>query len=113
MADEASSTNHVPSPGNDLYPEFPAMRAPHLEYVYRLVAKMHPTNRYEILQPQGVGISRSIGHIHSGSVKGPKISGTVVENSGADWAERLHADHVSRSISLVQYTSQTSAPSGK
>lgn len=103
MAEPTLSTDHTPSPGNDLYPDFPPMRAPHLEYVYRLVAKMHRTAGYEILQPQGVGVSRSIGHIQSGSVKGPKISGVVVENSGADWAERLHADHVSPFITIMQF----------
>ncbi|KAF4457846.1 hypothetical protein FALBO_15119 [Fusarium albosuccineum] len=44
------------SPGNELYPEIPPMRAPSLEFVYRLVAKMHPTDDYEIENIQGTGI---------------------------------------------------------
>ncbi|KAF5537527.1 hypothetical protein FMEXI_9849 [Fusarium mexicanum] len=80
-----------PSPGNQLYPDMPAMRAPGLEFVYRLVAKMHPTNGYDIENVQGTGITRSIAGIESGTVKGPGIEGTLVENSGADWAEQVHS----------------------
>lgn len=87
--------SHRPSPGNDLYPDLPPMRAPHLEYVYRLVAQMHPVDHYEISNIQGTGISRSIGHIQKGTVKGPRINGVVVENSGADWAQRIHVKNVS------------------
>ncbi|KAJ4249787.1 hypothetical protein NW762_012129 [Fusarium torreyae] len=84
-----------PSPGNQMYPDMPAMRAPSLEFVYRLVAKMHPTDGYDIENIQGTGVTRSIGHIQSGTVKGPGIEGIVVENSGADWAERVHSEKVS------------------
>ncbi|QGI99130.1 hypothetical protein CEK26_012199 [Fusarium fujikuroi] len=83
-----------PSPGNQLYPDMPAMRAPGLEFVYRLVAKMHPTNGYDIENIQGTGITRSIAGIESGTVKGPGIEGTLVENSGADWAEQVHSKKV-------------------
>lgn len=82
------------SPGNKLYPEVPRMRSPHLEFVYRLVAQMHPTDGYDIENVQGTGVSRSIGHIQSGTVRGPGINGIVVENSGADWAERVHSKKV-------------------
>ncbi|KAG4253732.1 hypothetical protein FPRO03_07692 [Fusarium proliferatum] len=84
-----------PSPGNQLYPDMPAMRAPGLEFVYRLVAKVHPTNGYDIENIQGTGITRSIAGIESGTVKGPGIEGTLVENSGADWAEQVHSKKVS------------------
>jgi hypothetical protein len=83
------------SPGNALYPEVPAMRAPCLEFVYRLVAKMHPTDGYDISNVMGTGVSRSIGHIQSGTVKGREIEGIGVENSGADWAEQIHSKKVS------------------
>ncbi|KAF4964246.1 hypothetical protein FSARC_7800 [Fusarium sarcochroum] len=83
-----------PSPGNQMYPKMPAMRAPSLEFVYRLVAKMHPTDDYDIENIQGTGVTRSIAHIQSGTVKGPNIEGIVVENSGADWAERVHSEKV-------------------
>ncbi|KAM0414736.1 hypothetical protein ACHAPT_013427 [Fusarium lateritium] len=82
------------SPGNELYPEVPPMRAPSFEFVYRLVAKMHPTDGYDIENIQGTGVSRSIGHIQSGTVRGPGIEGVVVENSGADWAERIHSEKI-------------------
>lgn len=70
------------------------MRAPHLEFVYRLVAKMHPTDKYEMENIQGTGVTRSVGHIQSGTVKGPGINGVVIENSGADWAQRIHSKKV-------------------
>ncbi|KAF4442957.1 Outer membrane protein, beta-barrel [Fusarium austroafricanum] len=80
-----------PSPGNALYPDMPSMRAPGLEFVYRLVAKMHPTNGYDLENIQGTGVTRSIAHIKSGTVKGPGIEGIVVEDSSADWAEQIHS----------------------
>jgi hypothetical protein len=83
------------SPGNVLYPEVPSMKAPSLEFVYRLVAKMHPTDGYDISNVMGTGVSRSIGHIQSGTVKGPGIEGIVMENSGADWAQQIHSKKVS------------------
>ncbi|KAF5694101.1 hypothetical protein FDENT_1405 [Fusarium denticulatum] len=92
-----------PSPGNQLYPDMPAMRAPGLEFVYRLVAKMHPTNGYDIENIQGTGITRSIAGIESGTVKGPGIEGTLVENSGADWAEQVHSKKVGASITYTRH----------
>ncbi|KAG4281738.1 hypothetical protein FPRO06_10642 [Fusarium proliferatum] len=56
---------------------------------------MHPTNGYDIENIQGTGITRSIAGIESGTVKGPGIEGTLVENSGADWAEQVHSKKVS------------------
>ncbi|KAH7137427.1 hypothetical protein B0J13DRAFT_78017 [Dactylonectria estremocensis] len=82
------------SPGNKLFPEVPQMRSPNLEFVYRLVAQMHPTDGYDIENVQGTGVTRSIGHIQSGTVRGPSINGVVVENSGADWAERVHSKKI-------------------
>ena len=90
-ASMASENAPRASPGNELFPELPPMRAPHLEYVYRLVADMDPNNRYQIESIQGTGISRAVMHIKTGVVRGPKINGIVVENSGADWAERIHS----------------------
>ena len=92
MASEKASTA---SPGNELFPELPPMRAPFLEYVYRLVANMDPNNMYQIEKMQGNGISRAVMHIKDGAVRGPKVNGVVVENSGADWAERIHSEKVS------------------
>ncbi|KAG5802391.1 hypothetical protein H9Q71_013024 [Fusarium xylarioides] len=95
-----------PSPGNQLYPDLPAMRAPGLEFVYRLVAKMHPTNGYDIENIQGTGITRSIAGIESGTVKGPGIEGTLVENSGADWAEQVHSKKIYYKLD-ARYTIKT------
>lgn len=89
------------SPGNAFVPEIAPMRRPNLEFVYRLVAKMHPTDRYELPNQQGTGISRSIAHIQSGYVKGPEVNGIVVENSGADWAQRIHSKQVSEARSRL------------
>ena len=72
------------------------MRAPCQEFVYRLVADMHPTKEYDIDNIQGTGVTRSVSHIKGGTVKGPGIEGIVVEDSGADWAERIHSNRVSR-----------------
>ena len=97
------------SPGNALYPEVPSMKAPSLEFVYRLVAKMHPTDGYDISNVMGTGVSRSIGHIQSGTVKGPGIEGIVMENSGADWAQQIHSKKVSslHSNSTTRYQTCT------
>ncbi|KAF5675083.1 hypothetical protein FCIRC_7556 [Fusarium circinatum] len=95
-----------PSPGNQLYPDMPAMRAPGLEFVYRLVAKMHPTNGYDIENIQGTGITRSIAGIESGTVRGPGIEGTLVENSGADWAEQVHSKKIYYKLD-ARYTIKT------
>jgi len=93
---------HTPSPGNALYPDLPPMRAPHLDFVYRLVAEMHPTSKYLIPNIQGTGISRNVLHIKSGTVKGPRINGVVVENSGADWAKRVHSKKASTTLKTVR-----------
>lgn len=93
----------IDSPGNGLFPEVPPMKAPSLEFVYRLVAKMHPTDEYDIDNVQGTGVTRSISHIQSGVVRGPGIEGIVVENSGADWAERVHSKKVRFPLSLEDF----------
>ncbi|EWY82536.1 hypothetical protein FOYG_14624 [Fusarium oxysporum NRRL 32931] len=95
-----------PSPGNQFCPDMPAMRAPGLEFVYRLVAKMHPTNGYDIENIQGTGVTRSIAGIESGTVKGPGIEGTLVENSGADWAEQVHSKKIYYKLD-ARYTIKT------
>lgn len=73
-----------------------------MEFVYRLVANMDPANDYDIADIQGTGVTRSVAHIKSGTVKGPGIEGIVVENSGADWAERVHSQKVSSSILIEE-----------
>lgn len=73
-----------------------------MEFVYRLVAKMDPANDYDIADIQGTGVTRSVAHIQSGNVQGPGIEGIVVENSGADWAERVHSQKVSLSVLIEE-----------
>jgi hypothetical protein len=43
---------HTPSPGNAFSPLIPPMRAPHMEFVYRLQAKMGPV-RYSMAKLHG------------------------------------------------------------
>ncbi|KAH7369571.1 hypothetical protein BKA65DRAFT_470827 [Rhexocercosporidium sp. MPI-PUGE-AT-0058] len=85
-----------PSPGNVLFPEIPPMRAPYLEYVYRLQAVMEsgPRAGYDIKKPYGGSTTRSVMNVVGGLVKGPGINGIVVPSSGADWAEELYCDKV-------------------
>jgi hypothetical protein len=82
------------SPGNDLYPDIPPMRAPHMEFVYRMVAEMHPTQTYKVKNVHNTNITRQVMHIAGGTVKGPKINGTLVQDSGADWAQRMDSPKV-------------------
>lgn len=89
-----ADSKHTASPGNEYYPEMKPMRAPHLEFVYRLVASMHPTDKYVMSNIQGTGISRAVAHIQDGTVQGPRIKGIVVKNSGADWAQQVHSKKV-------------------
>ncbi|RKL42500.1 hypothetical protein BFJ72_g4879 [Fusarium proliferatum] len=67
---------------------------------------MHPTNGYDIENIQGTGITRSIAGIESGTVKGPGIEGTLVENSGADWAEQVHSKKIYYKLD-ARYTIKT------
>jgi hypothetical protein len=87
MAD-TEEVNHIPSPGNAFSPDIPPMRAPHLEFVYRLQAMMGPV-RYSITKVHASQISRNVVHVSGGTVKGPTIRGTIVEGSGADWSQQV------------------------
>lgn len=79
---------HTPSPGNEFSSGEPPMRMPHLEFIYRIVADMSP-NSFSIPNVHGTGISRLILPIIGGTVRGPRIIGEIVKNSGADWAQRI------------------------
>jgi hypothetical protein len=89
----------LPSPGNDLYPDIPPMRAPHMDFVYRMVAEMHPTQIYKMKNVQGTNITRQVMHIAGGTVRGPRINGTLVKDSGADWAQRMDSPKVCTGLS--------------
>lgn len=69
------------------------MRMPHLDFIYRIVCDMDP-NVSEIANVDNTGVTRLVLPILSGSVKGPRITGKIVERSGADWAERISPDKV-------------------
>ncbi|KAF4537472.1 uncharacterized protein LTHEOB_1663 [Lasiodiplodia theobromae] len=84
--------SHIPSPGNAFTPEVPPMRLPHLEHEYRLIADMG--SGYEMPNMRGTGLTRSVGNIAGGTVAGPRITGKVLENSGADWAIRVHSKKI-------------------
>lgn len=79
---------HSPSPGNGFSSGEPPMRMPHLEFIYRIVADMDP-NSSSIPNVHGTGLSRLILPIVGGTVHGPHITGEIVKNSGADWAQRV------------------------
>ncbi|KAI5292092.1 hypothetical protein KEM52_006631 [Ascosphaera acerosa] len=97
---------HVPSPGNAYFPDTPPMRAPHLEFVYRLEAEMDESGDYEIPKPNGGGTAWGVAPIAGGTVKGPGINAIVVPNSGADWAEELFCDKVFYRLN-ARYTMKT------
>ncbi|CZS73520.1 unnamed protein product [Fusarium graminearum] len=81
---------HVPSPGNDYEPSLPRMRMPHLEFIYRIVAKMDKSGVEAIEGVDSSDKSRLYLPIQGGSVHGPQIKGVILHKSGADWAEVLN-----------------------
>ncbi|KAM0081503.1 hypothetical protein ACKRZS_006289 [Fusarium odoratissimum] len=86
-------SSHVPSPGNDFSPSdtgIPAMRMPHLEFIYRIVAEMDKEGVTEIAGIDGTSKSRVVLPIQGGQVNGPQIKGIIVDKSGADWAEVIN-----------------------
>lgn len=70
------------------------MRAPHMEFVYRLQVKVGGTVRYSMTKIHGSQISRNVAHIGSGTVKGPHVNGVIVEGSGGDWSQQVIAPKV-------------------
>ncbi|WYZ43291.1 hypothetical protein EsH8_VI_000990 [Colletotrichum jinshuiense] len=91
-----NTPTHAPSPGNAFSPieiAVPPMRMPHLDFIYRIVCDMD-SNISEIHNVDKTDITRVVLPILSGSVKGPRIEGKIVERSGADWAERVGVDKV-------------------
>ncbi|KAI3530923.1 hypothetical protein CPAR01_13451 [Colletotrichum paranaense] len=104
----ARSSDHAPSPGNAFSPSgvaVPPMRMPHLDFIYRIVCDMDP-NVSEIANVDNTGVTRLVLPILSGSVKGPRITGKIVERSGADWAERIRPDKAFSRLHAM-YTLQT------
>lgn len=104
-----NTPTHAPSPGNAFLPigiAVPPMRMPHLDFIYRIVCDMD-SNISEIHNVDKTDITRVVLPILSGSVKGPRIEGKIVERSGADWAERVGVDKVgnssNRPLTMSQY----------
>ena len=99
----ASST--TPSPGEAYSsPGVPPMTLPHLDFIYRIVCEMDPGTT-TIAGVQTAGVDRLVLPIASGVVRGPRVNGIVVPNSGADWAQLVHGEKAS---SL--FVPQTSVP---
>lgn len=81
--------HHTPSPGNAFSTGEPPMRTPHLEFLYRIVAHMGPGPLSVIPNVHGTGITRLVLPIAGGTVRGPRVRGEIVRDSGADWAQRI------------------------
>ncbi|TDZ36596.1 hypothetical protein C8035_v005094 [Colletotrichum spinosum] len=99
---------HVPSPGNGFSPsgvDVPPMRLPHLDFIYRIVCDMDPSVS-EIRNVDNTGVTRLVLPILSGSVRGPRIEATIVERSGADWAEQVTPGKVFARLN-ARYTLKT------
>jgi hypothetical protein len=93
--------DHVPSPGNAFSlsgPDMPQMRMPHLEFIYRIVAEMDKGGVTEIKGVDSTSRTRVVLPIQGGYVNGPQIKGTIVEKSGADWAEVINPNKVQNLI---------------
>ncbi|KAL0934651.1 uncharacterized protein CTRU02_211450 [Colletotrichum truncatum] len=100
--------SHTPSPGNKFSPSWvdvPPMRLPHLDFIYRIVCDMDP-DVSEIRNVNNTGVTRLVLPILRGSVEGPRIKGSIVERSGADWAEQVSPGKVFSRLS-ARYTLKT------
>lgn len=83
----------LPSPGHAYMTELPPMRIPSLDFIYRLSCTMSPDEQY-VGKPSSIHQSRIILPISGGTFLGPKIAGTIVDASGADWATSLPNESV-------------------
>lgn len=86
-----------PSPANAYLAHLPVTRLPHLDFIYRLECKMSPDAQVVVKQSTSRA-ARVIMQIAGGTVSGPKISATVLNVSGADWASSLTGETVSLSL---------------
>jgi hypothetical protein len=74
-------------------PNLPTMRLPSFDFIYRLECTMSPDAQV-VGKPTSSHQSRTILPINGGSFVGPKIAGTIVNVSGADWATSLPNESV-------------------
>jgi hypothetical protein len=94
MAQNGSSTA---SPGNEFAIKPFPMQVPHLDFLYRLECEMAKEND-NIRSPfDGSGV-RIIMPIIGGTVRGPKLSGTIQHRSGADWGMSMKGTDVSLAV---------------
>lgn len=85
----------APSPGEAYSsPGVPPMVVPHLDFVYRIVCEMDP-GITTIAGVQAAAVDRLVLPIARGVVRGPRIRGTIVPNSGADWAQLVRGEKAS------------------
>lgn len=88
------------SPNDAFKSQAPPTRLPSLDFLYRLDCVMSP-KEYLVGKPSNSQTSRVILPISGGTVSGPRINGTIVAASGADWATTLHNESVSISRVLM------------
>ncbi|USW55963.1 hypothetical protein Slin15195_G092820 [Septoria linicola] len=72
------------APGHDFLPLPFRMKAPYLDFVYRLSCEMASDN-YAVGAPFGGAHSRMIMPISGGTVRGPHISAEIQKMGGPDW----------------------------
>lgn len=78
----------------------PPTHLPSLDFIYRLRCSMSPDESV-IGKPSTSQTSRVILPISGGTVSGPRISGTIVPASGADWATSLPNESVRANMTTV------------
>lgn len=83
--------SHPSLPGDSFTPDLPPTLVPHLEHLYRFVADMG-AEPVEAPNTSGTGQTISAANMARGVVTGPRVSGKVLENSGADLATRVDSD---------------------
>ncbi|KAF1353214.1 hypothetical protein BDV97DRAFT_282106, partial [Delphinella strobiligena] len=95
------------SPGNLYSPKALPMNIPSLDHLFRLCVEMAPPQAHTIIpSPHGTSSTRIIMPIAGGTISGPTINGTIVPNSGADWAMHLSGTDFTKLD--ARYTLQTS-----
>ncbi|KAI5363632.1 hypothetical protein Slin14017_G055960 [Septoria linicola] len=91
------------APGHDFMPLPFQMKAPYLDFVYRLSCEMASDN-YAVGAPFGGAHSRMTIPISGGTVRGPYISAEIQKMGGADWGTAVTGTGVSFAIKNSQAT---------
>lgn len=99
IVESAIMSTPIPSPGNLYSPKALPMNIPSLDHLFRLCVEMAPPQAHTIIpSPHGTSSTRIIMPIAGGTISGPTINGTIVPNSGADWAMHLSGTDVSQTM---------------